>query len=235
MITSAQATTTNPNAEIQNLLTQIKALQEQLKTLRDSIASTTHPGQQIAGFVRDWSNGSSTMIIPRIKFSEGTSDDMPGAGMMNRGSKVPECAAFSRSLMMGSRGDDVRNLQGVLHAHDLIASSSQTGFFGAQTAAALAKFQAKFGIASSTASSTPVAGPMTRGFLQKLCVQRAQTNMGDDMRNGSSTPPAWGRSDMPKKPEWNMPTTTRPIPPHPCTPGRTESPIPCPADDQNSR
>lgn len=226
-IASAQSVA-DIQSQIQNLLTQIKALQAQLQGMKGMIASSTHLDQQIPDRMKEWSDDSST--APRM------GEGMMGASDMNRG-KGPECAAFSRSLMMGSQGDDVRNLQGVLHQHDLIASSSQTGFFGPQTAAALAKFQAKFGIASSTASSTPVVGPMTRGFLQKLCVQRAQVNMGNIER---PMPPAWAHPDMdmPRKPEWNMPTTTRPmppIPPRPCTagPGGTGSPIPCPHNDQN--
>jgi len=223
IITSAQTTTVDVGAQMQSLMNQIKALQQQLQALRGSVTGSTH---REGGNKPDFAiHSTSTMPRP------GDKGNMMGEGDMNRG-KGPACAAFARTLRMGSRGDDVRNLQGVLREHDLIASSSITGFFGPQTAEALARFQAKFGIASSSA---PLVGPMTRGLLQKLCVQGQHGDIGmlGDKRNGTSTPPMRDGKPfmpgMPPRPDDKWASSTRPImPPRPCMTGATTTRTPMP-------
>ena len=224
----AQTTTTNTNVpdQVQTLMTQIRTLQDQLKNLRGSSMGSS--SSEDRGGKPGWVTGSSTMSVP-------------GMGDMNRG-KGAECAAFSRSLRAGSQGEDVRNLQHILIKHSMMASSSATGYFGPKTAEALARFQAKFGIATTTATSTPpVMGPMTRGMMQKLCVQGEHHDMG--MGNGTSTwepgnleRKLWGAGSstpgMPRPGEWKQGTTSRPKMPRICT-TQTGTPIPC-ADDDNA-
>jgi hypothetical protein len=69
-------------------------------------------------------------------------------------------SSFSRSLTVGSRGADVTELQAMLYANGFL-SVSPTGYFGALTKAALAKWQGSVGI-------TPASGyfgPITRGYI----------------------------------------------------------------------
>lgn len=77
------------------------------------------------------------------------------------------CIILNRDLHEGSRGDDVRKLQGLLGSDsDLGYNASTTGVFGPITAKALKKFQEKHGIVSS---GTGYAGSLTRGFFSRSC------------------------------------------------------------------
>lgn len=142
-------------AQIQSLMSQLKALQEQL---HQELASTSPSG--------GWMIASTT--IPRW------GDEAHGAsaapGQWHMGSSTP-CIALSRSLAQGAFGDDVRELQQkLIDEGDLDESAGVTGFFGPLTAAAVHKMQAHFGIASTTGT----VGPMTRRFLRKGCEDVSQ-------------------------------------------------------------
>lgn len=77
------------------------------------------------------------------------------------------CPVPGRNLHLGSRGQDVMDMQQFLFAHDPdFASTTASGFFGRLTARAMARFQAANGIASSSAGSV---GPVTRAFFGKHC------------------------------------------------------------------
>jgi hypothetical protein len=75
---------------------------------------------------------------------------------------------FTRSLTVGSRGEDVRELQKFLNAKGFTVSASgagspgsETTLFGAATRAALAKYQASVGISPAAG----YFGPATRAYV----------------------------------------------------------------------
>ncbi len=124
LATFAQTTTsTGVNTQIQSLLTQIKALQQQIMQL---VASSSASG--------GLHMGSTT-------------------GMMNPGQMgKAACIALNRNLGIGSHGDDVVGLQRRLKDEGDF-DGPLSGFFGALTAKAMMKFQMRLGIASSTTGS----------------------------------------------------------------------------------
>ena len=76
------------------------------------------------------------------------------------------CVQIKRNIGVGSRGDDVKQIQKMLASDPALYSGTTTGYFGNETAQAMTKFQAKFGI---TSSSTGFVGPLTRDFFTKKC------------------------------------------------------------------
>ncbi len=79
-----------------------------------------------------------------------------------------------RDLRQGMSGDDVKILQSVLAAHpDIYPEGIVTGYYGALTAKAVAKYQKKYGI-----SAVGKVGPMTRGHLNKLLSELLDTTSG---------------------------------------------------------
>ena len=77
---------------------------------------------------------------------------------------------FTRSLIKGSTGDDVRSLQKYLNTKGFTISSSgpgslgnETSLFGPATEAALAKFQK----ANNIYPAVGLFGPITRASVQK--------------------------------------------------------------------
>jgi len=137
----ADASTTQ--SQIQSLLSQIHTLQQQLAAL---LASGSSQGTHA------WTGASTTWNGPL----------MPPGQM---GKQL--CITLSRDLKEGSQGDDVKSLQEML-AQDPESgfTAAPTGFFGALTAKAIARFQMRNGIASSSAG---VVGPLTRGFFERRC------------------------------------------------------------------
>ncbi len=78
-------------------------------------------------------------------------------------------ATFTRNLTIGSSGQDVKNLQVFLNDNGYTIASTGAGspgdestYFGARTAAALAKFQA----ASQITPASGILGPKTRAYLE---------------------------------------------------------------------
>lgn len=96
-----------------------------------------------------------------------------------------QCLVLGRNLSVGSEGKDVRALQEVL-ANEPSAgfTGTTTGFFGPMTAQALRRFQEHNAIATS---SSGVAGPLTRAFLNRRCGVGIMEHMG------STTPPGQAR------------------------------------------
>jgi peptidoglycan hydrolase-like protein with peptidoglycan-binding domain len=136
----ASAQTTDTASQIQALLGQIKSLQQQLMTL---VASSSASAQTwVASTTPSWLPGSE-------------------------GGQKPPCLTLPRNLSVGSRGDDVKQLQQTL-ADDPESGfkGTVTGFFGPLTARAMANFQMHNGIASST---TGFVGALTRGFFDRKC------------------------------------------------------------------
>ena len=133
VLTSAQ---TDVAAQMQSLLSQIQALQLQLKNL---VASSS-----------------------------------VGVMMKRDGENIPPgqvakamCIQLARNLRAGTSGDDVRSLQEMLREDKENGfMGTATGFFGPLTARAMAKFQMRMGIASSSDGSV---GPLTRGYFERAC------------------------------------------------------------------
>lgn len=93
-----------------------------------------------------------------------TTPGMPGKGE-NRSDRT-KCVLLARNLKQGSQGDDVREFQKMLWEEGHFMGST-TGFFGPMTAKAVAMWQEKYGIASSTHGG--MVGMMTRKFLENRC------------------------------------------------------------------
>lgn len=70
-------------------------------------------------------------------------------------------ATFTKDLTLGSRGDEVSSLQGLLISKGFLKISAPTGYFGAMTKAALALWQSSVGISPASG----YFGPITRAFL----------------------------------------------------------------------
>lgn len=158
----ASAQTTDVQSQIQSLMSQIQALQQQLKAL---VASST-----AAIGMGPWMMGSTT--APRL-------GNVLPPGQATKAA----CIALKRDLRIGSRGDDVKKLQEMLHDDsENEFSGTPTGFFGQATARAMAKFQQRFGIASS---SNGFVGPLTRGFFERRCGEGLDKDDRGGMMGGS--------------------------------------------------
>jgi peptidoglycan hydrolase-like protein with peptidoglycan-binding domain len=201
---SAQVTgSTTVDVQVQALLNQITSLEQQLRSLVQSVAPSSTPPV--------WNASSTPPGLP--------------PGMLVSGEN---CSVFSRNLAVGSRGDDVMQLQQML-AGDGFLSASSTGFFGPLTVHALAAFQAHFGIAASS-SAKGFFGPLTRNFFTAHCGD----GRGEGMM-GSSTPPVPGEGTS----TWPMPpgrgpwmgTSTDDNMMGPM--GSSTGPRPCPPDNGN--
>jgi peptidoglycan hydrolase-like protein with peptidoglycan-binding domain len=155
---AAFAQTNDVQSQIQSLMNQIHALQQQIVAL---LASST-----VSGF--SGINGSSTSMIP----------GMPGMPLIMPPGQMGKdmCVTLNRDLHVGSQGDDVKNLQQML-AQDPESgfSAPPTGVFGPMTAKAMMMFQTKNGIASQ---GTGMVGPMTRGFFERKCGKGLEDNKG---------------------------------------------------------
>ena len=103
------------------------------------------------------------------------------AGPLGDGTMIPapvitQVAAFpgvlqiTQRLSMGSTGEDVRALQEALASiPDVYPEGIISGYYGALTKAAVAKFQMKYGIVSSSSDAGyGSVGPMTRAKLQEV-------------------------------------------------------------------
>jgi Putative peptidoglycan binding domain len=114
----------------------------------------------------------------RMEHDKAMSSSTPKGDRVEREEGPKKCLKIVRSLRRGSRGDDVRQLQDLL-AQDpaIFANASSTGFFGKATEEALARYQEKFGIASSSAQGK--VGPKTREFLKKRCLAGGDAMMHD--------------------------------------------------------
>ncbi|MDR3571586.1 MAG: peptidoglycan-binding domain-containing protein [Candidatus Pacebacteria bacterium] len=155
--------------QVQSLLSQITALQQQLKSLIQSVApSSTN---------MIWMNGTTT----RPSWMASTTP-----GML---SSNGNCSVFSRDLSVGSEGDDVAQLQQMLQGAGFFSASS-TGFFGPMTAHALQEYQMHFGIAA-TSSASGFFGPLTRRYVGVHC----EDGNGNDNANGNGQEQGQGEQD----------------------------------------
>lgn len=148
-------------AQIQGLLQQIRALQQQLAAI---IASSTASGGA-------WANASTTA-------------DWSNGGMPPGQMAKAACIALNRNLRIGSQGEDVKNLQKMLREDsDNGFNAEATGYFGPLTARAVIKFQMRAGIVGSANETDGSVGPMTRSFFERRCGQGLDGMQGDRMKN----------------------------------------------------
>lgn len=109
---------------------------------------------------------SSTMMLPPLTSSS-------------------SCVKFGRNLTFGTRGDDVRELQEMLHENGFLNGSS-TGFFGRVTKEAVVKFQKDGGL-----NPSGLFGQLSRKHHEKRCGEGRGDNKdrGSGHMMGSSTIP----------------------------------------------
>jgi len=124
------------DVQIQSLLSQITSLEQQLKSLVQSVAPSSTPMM--------WEASS-------------TPPAMSDSGMGG-------CPDFTRDLSLGAQGSDVMQLQQMLEG-DGFFSASTTGFFGPLTASALNEFQLHFGISTSSAGLRFVQSHCGEGMM----------------------------------------------------------------------
>ncbi len=97
------------------------------------------------------------------------------------------CVKFGRGLALGARGEDVKELQEMLHEKGFLNASS-TGYFGKMTKEAVVKFQKDGGI-----NPSGYFGELSRKHHEKHCGEGMGMMMGDgkgdDGKMGSSTMP----------------------------------------------
>ena len=83
------------------------------------------------------------------------------AYLSNLLSVIPDPSTFTRDLSYGSSGPDVKGLQELLGFAGEVIPAGPTGYFGAQTQAALASYQRKNGIKPASG----YFGPITRAQM----------------------------------------------------------------------
>lgn len=148
-------------------------------------------------FLYDGSNtllipGSLVVMLPSGSASSGTSSPIPTAHVnVQSGVVIPNttvvsngssCVSINSVLQLGSRGSDVFNLQNFLISRGLLAQGSATGYFGAQTRAAVQQFQVQQGIVSSGSESTTgfgLVGAHTRAVIEAACAQVSGATSGN--------------------------------------------------------
>ncbi len=100
-----------------------------------------------------------------------------GSGSTSGGSMSGSCT-FTRDLTLGSKGDDVTCLQNALIANGYGIAAGATGYFGAQTQAAVMKWQAAAGVAPAAG----YFGPKSRAAFASVS--------GGTSTGGTTTVPA---------------------------------------------
>lgn len=103
------------------------------------------------------------------------------AGGSTTGSSAA-CGPFTRDLTVGSSGSDVTTLQNFLMGQGQSIPAGATGYFGSQTQAALAGYQAANGIAPASG----YFGPITKSNVATKC-SPSTGDMDGDMDSGSSS------------------------------------------------
>jgi peptidoglycan hydrolase-like protein with peptidoglycan-binding domain len=122
--------------------------------------------------------------------------------------QVQSTCTFNAPLALGSRGEEVIRLQNVLIGKGLLASDSNTGYYGLMTQAAVAQLQL-----ANNLEGVGSIGPLTRVLITKLCEapQTAPTTpVAPNIPSTTSTVPT--TSTTPKTPK--VPKTTGPVVPY---------------------
>ncbi len=89
------------------------------------------------------------------------------------------CPSLTRSLFVGTRGEDVRQLQQFLISKGELSSDYATGYFGALTEEAVGRWQEGNGvILSRSDQGFGVVGPKTRAAIAARCTKSAISGGG---------------------------------------------------------
>lgn len=112
--------------------------------------------------------GADQSVIDNVRTSlAGT----PNAGTVSSGHYT-----FARDLKLGSKGEDIKNLQKILNSDQETRITStgdgspgnETSYFGAMTVKAVQKFQLKYKLAAPGSSGYGKVGPKTRARLGEI-------------------------------------------------------------------
>jgi len=95
---------------------------------------------------------------------------------------------ISRTLVAGSRGDDVKILQ-TFFASDasIYPEGVVSGFFGPKTKAAVQRFQEKYGIANKGQSGYGILGPKTKAKIKELSGRSVTSSSSSPVTSSSSS------------------------------------------------
>jgi spore germination protein YaaH len=122
--------------------------------------------------------------------------------------------AAARSLFLGLSGSDVTTLQNELITAGYLSAGSAIGYFGAQTEAAVQKFQCAQNIICTGASVSGygIAGPKTQAALANAAATPVQPS---SVNTAALTPAATGKFEVSGwVPDWRAATGTLDVTPH---------------------
>lgn len=132
--------------------------------------------------------------------------------------------ADARSLILGTSGNDVVELQSALIAKGYLAAGKNTGYFGSLTLEALKKFQCESGIICSgdAVAGYGIAGPRTQAALGLSSSSGGSASSGvvvgtqnPGSITGSLTPKATGKFEISGwVPDWRAASATLDVLPH---------------------
>jgi|GEM_PF-1659283 len=111
-------------------------------------------------------------------------------------SATADTVSLSRTLKRGSRGEDVKKLQGLLAAVGLFSKADIGDVFGPMTVKAVGKFQEKYELASPGDAGYGQAGPKTRTKLIEAAQlsEKADITSGDTAKTAKTTPSVFART-----------------------------------------
>lgn len=115
---------------------------------------------------------SVLLIAPVLASAQATTTPLPATSS-------PMCPAFLRSLAVGSRGDDVTELQQFLAGRGFFAMTP-TGYYGPITAAAVRNWQVSANVVPAGNLGLGYFGPLSRAFVGKACL----SGSGSGVYNG---------------------------------------------------
>lgn len=137
--------------QIQQLFSQIQSLQQQVTDLKTELGVSAQPA-----------------VLPTESAPFASTDEK----LVLPTQTLPPELSFTRTLVPGTRGDDVRAVQEYLAQDPAIYPDGLiTGYFGPLTQKAIQRFQTKHGIVNLGALETTgygVLGPLTRTKLREL-------------------------------------------------------------------
>lgn len=143
----------------------------QVRDLLSSFGVGSSTISRVEGVLKRTTTATTTPALPK---REGSKGQMLKAA----------CIELSRNLSQGAQGDDVKKLQELLaEDSDSGFTLAPTGYFGPMTMRAMARYQEKHGIASTT---TGHVGPLTRAFLMRACGKGLDGEQGERMRFDNS-------------------------------------------------
>ena len=155
------------DAQVQSILDLLASFNADQTTL-DAVAS------DLGGTAPTATGGSSTSSGGTSSGSSTTTtnDSSGSSSTTSTDSSSSVCLSLSRSLGIGSEGNDVERLQQYLRDAGDFTFATNTGYFGTVTENAVKQWQARNGVVSSGGASTTgygVVGPKTRAAMNANC------------------------------------------------------------------